>query len=433
MLRVLCDATVSFHRWEIVLNILFVHRDFPGQFGALAERLALSTHHRVAFITSAAVTSRADMEVRRFAPRRQSAATTHHYLHSFEAGVLNAQAVFESCHRLREEGFTPDVIIAHCGWGVTLYLREAFPKARLVGYFEWYYHPHDGDADYLDPAAMTADNACRIRTLNAPILMTLEDVDLGLIPTAFQQSKLPQSYQHKLLTLHDGVDTSFFKPDTSASRQFDMADFTHVNRLVTYATRGMEPYRGFPEFMRAIDGLLRADASVEIAIAGEDKTFYSRRLPGGETYKERLLRELPALDLARVHFMGTLDRDDYRRLLQISTVHVYLTVPFVPSWSLVEAMACGCHIVASDTEPTREILGDESTARFIEHRDIAQLQKVLQLALADSERTPGLRENARNRAVSTFSQDLLLPRWEAIAIGAGDIAAQNVPPKYKLE
>lgn len=415
------------------MNILFVHREFPGQFGALAERFARSTHHRVAFITSVEATPRPDMIVRRFQPRRQPAPTTHHYLHSFEAGVLNAQAVYEVCHRLREEGFLPDVIFAHCGWGVTLYLREAFPQTRIIGYFEWYYHPHDSDADYLDPGAMTADNACRIRTLNAPILMALEDVDLGLVPTAFQRSKFPQSYQYKLTRLHDGIDTDYFRPDPLASRRIGPVDFTAISRLVTYATRGMEPYRGFPEFMRAIDRLLREDKHVHVAIAGEDKTFYSRRLPDGDTYKEKMLRELPELDLGRVHFMGTLARDDYRCLLQISSVHVYLTVPFVPSWSLVEAMACGCQIVASDTEPTREILGSDSAARFIEHRDIDGFEKVLQCALAVMDDAPELRACARKRAETLFSRNLLLSRWEEFATGARAIAASNVPPKYKLE
>nr|WP_298688471.1 glycosyltransferase [uncultured Dongia sp.] len=402
------------------MNILFVHRDFPGQFGALAERLAQSTHHRVAFITSAMNAVHATIMVRQFRAHRQPAATTHHYLHGFEAGVLNGQAVFEACHHLAREGFTPDVILGHCGWGVTLYLREAFPLARLIGYFEWYYQPHNSDADYLDPAAMTPDNACRIRTLNAPLLMTLEDVDLGLIPTAFQRSLFPQSYQHKLVTLHDGIDTDYFMPNAAADRRFDGYDYSNVNTLVTFATRGMEPYRGFPEFMQAIAGLLQEHKDVHVAIAGEDQTYYSRRLPNGETYKERALRELPGLDLTRVHFMGTLARPDYRRLLQISTVHAYLTVPFVPSWSLVEAMACGCRIVASDTKPTREILGPDSCAGFVDHRDVGALEKVLAQSLRYDAMALQLRECARKRAVSAFSQATLLPRWEQIIAGVGE-------------
>ncbi|WP_374650944.1 glycosyltransferase [Dongia sp.] len=399
------------------MNFLFVHRDFPGQFGALATRLAQSTHHRVVFINSTTAES-AEIDLRRYRPKRAPARTTHHYLHNFESGVLNGQAVYEICHKLQAESFTPDVIFAHCGWGTALYLREAFPLARLIGYFEWYYHPHGSDADYLDPAAMTADNACRIRTLNAPLLMMLEDVDLGLVPTAFQHNTFPHSYRHKLRILHDGVDTDYFVPDSAASRRFVAADLTKVKRLLTYATRGMEPYRGFPEFMQAIDGVLRVDRHVHVAIAGEDRTYYSRPLPGGDTYKAKALRELPGLDLTRVHFLGTLPRDDYRRLLQISDLHVYLTVPFVPSWSLVEAMACGCHILASDTNPTREILGTDICAHFTDHRDTFAFEKVLLRALQADNDSSELRRRARKRAESAYSIKSLLPRWEEIAIGA---------------
>lgn len=408
------------------MNILFVHRDFPGQFGAIAERLARCSHHRVAFINSMQSFVRDGIQVVRAQPRRRPAATTHHYLHSFEADVLMGQAVYEACHRLRQNGFVPDVILGHCGWGVTLYLREAFPAARFVGYFEWYYHPHNSDADYLDPAGMNADKACRIRTLNAPILMALEDVDFGLVPTAFQRSQFPEAYQEKLEILHDGVDTDYFTPLTPTSKCIGPHDLSVAEKLVTYATRGLEPYRGFPHFMQAISGLLQRDKAVHVAIAGEDKAYYSRSLPNGETYKEMMLRELPDLPLERIHFLGTLPRDDYRALLRLSTLHVYLTVPFVPSWSLVEAMSCGCHIVASDTIPVREIVGDQAVARLVDFRDVLQLEEVMRCALAEQEAAAEMRSAARNRAKMAFSSAQLLPIWERRLCGETSLA---VPPR----
>lgn len=394
------------------MNILFVHREYPGQFGAIAERLARDSHHRVAFVNSAHAAAEGKIVVAQARPRRDPSQATHHYLHSFEADVLMGQAIYESCDRLRRDGFVPDVILAHCGWGVTLYLREMFPKARLIGYFEWYYHPHNSDADYLQPGHMSADKACRIRTLNAPILMALEDVDFGLVPTDFQRRQFPVSYQHKLETLHDGVDTDYFVPDEKSARRIGNHDFSGVDRLVTYATRGLEPYRGFPHFMQAISGLLARDKSVHVAIAGEDKAFYSRQLADGESYKQTMLRALPALPLERVHFLGTLPRDDYRALLRISDLHVYLTVPFVPSWSLVEAMACGCNIVASDTEPVREVVGDESAARLVDFREVLQLEEVMRCSLVEQDAAAERRMAARKRAKSAFSSAQLLPIWE---------------------
>jgi glycosyltransferase involved in cell wall biosynthesis len=394
------------------MNILFVHRDHPGQFGAIAERMARCSHHRVAFVSSVHASPDVKIAMAQAQPRRSPSKLIHHYLHSFEADVLMGQAVYETCDRLRRDGFIPDVILAHCGWGVTLYLRELFPNARLIGYFEWFYHPHNSDADYLQSGAMSADQACRIRTLNAPILMALEDVDFGIVPTHFQRRKFPASYQHKLDTLHDGVDTEYFVPDENSSRRFGNQDFSGTDRLVTYATRGLEPYRGFPHFMKAISGLLARDKSVHVAIAGEDKAFYSRQLADGDSYMKKMLRELPDLPLDRVHFVGTLPRDDYRSLLRISDLHVYLTVPFVPSWSLVEAMACGCNIVASDTEPVREVVGEHGAARLVDFRDVLQLEEVMHCSLIEQEAAVELRRAARKRAKTAFSSAQLLPMWE---------------------
>lgn len=399
------------------MNILFVHRDYPGQFAAIAERLARNPHHRVAFINSVQSGSQHGIRIVKAAARRKPAPTTHHYLHAFEADVLHGQAVYEACDRLRRENFVPDVILAHCGWGMPLYLREAFPASRLIGYFEWFYQAHDSDADYLDPTAMTPDKACRIRTLNAPLLMTLNDVDFGLVPTAFQRRQFPQAYQHKLATLHDGVDTEYFAPAEPTSRCIGPQDFTGIEKLVTYATRGLEPYRGFPQFMQAISGLLERDKAVHVAIAGEDRAFYSRALPNGETYKERALRELPGLPRDRVHFLGMLPRDEYRNLLRLSSLHIYLTVPFVPSWSLVEAMASGCHIVASDTKPVQEIIGASQAAHLIDFRDVLQLEEVMARALLDQSSAAEMRSAARKRAVMGFSAADTLPRWERIVLG----------------
>lgn len=400
------------------MNILFVHREFPGQFAAIAERLARSSHHRVAFINSVHAPDRGDIQVIKTRPRRNPAPTTHHYLHSFEAAVLQGQAVYEACDELRRDGFVPDVVIAHCGWGMPLYLREAFPNARIVGYFEWYYRPHGGDADYLAPELMSPDKACRIRTLNAPILMTLDDVDFGFVPTDFQRSQFPSAYQHKLITLHDGVDTDYFRPAAPTAGRTGGIELGAAEKLVTYATRGLEPYRGFPAFMQATSRLLARDKAVRVAIAGDDKSFYSRPLPNGETYKERMLRELPDLDLSRVHFLGMLPRDDYRNLLRLSSLHVYLTVPFVPSWSLVEAMACGCHIVASDTIPVLEITGstrmEAGAAHLVDFRDVLQLEEVMASALSMQGAALEMRNAARKRAETAFSQERLLPIWEAM-------------------
>jgi glycosyltransferase involved in cell wall biosynthesis len=397
------------------MRVLFVHREFPGQFGTLAQTLAADPAHQVVFATAAKPDDDLRLKIVNFSPRRQAAPTTHHYLRNFESEVLMGQATFEACARLRRDGFVPDVIYAHCGWGVTLYLKEAFPEARLIGYFEWFYRTHDSDTDFLEPDRVDLDRACRIRTLNASILMALADCDLGICPTEFQKSQFPRDFAHKLVALHDGIDTDYFAPDATikhdkAAYRFGAVDLGQAPRLVTYATRGMEPYRGFPQFMRAADLLLKADPAVQIAIAGSDEVFYSRKLPDGASYKNFLLQELPDLDLSRLHFLGPLRRDDYRRLLQLSDAHVYLTVPFVLSWSLLEAMSCGCLIIGSDTAPVREVISAGETGLSVDFHSSVQLAETMHAVIADRDRYIDMRSAARSQVLRQYRATDLIPR-----------------------
>jgi glycosyltransferase involved in cell wall biosynthesis len=397
------------------MRVLFVHREFPGQFGALAQALAADPAHEVVFATAAKPDDDLRLKIVNFSPRRQAAPTTHHYLRNFESEVLMGQATFEACDRLRRDGFVPDVIYAHCGWGVTLYLKEVFPRARLIGYFEWFYRPHDSDIDFLEPDRVDPDRACRIRTLNASILMCLTDCDLGVCPTEFQKSLFPADFAHKLVTLHDGVDTDYFAPDATVKQdktayRFGSIDLGQPTRLVTYATRGMEPYRGFPQFMQAADLLLKADSDVHIAIAGSDEVFYSRKLPNGASYKNFLLQQLPDLDSSRLHFLGPLNRDDYRRLLQLSDAHIYLTVPFVLSWSLLEAMSCGCLIIGSDTAPVREVISSGETGLLVDFHSSVQLAETIRAAIADKDSFSDMRMAARAQVLRHYRAADLMPK-----------------------
>jgi glycosyltransferase involved in cell wall biosynthesis len=392
------------------MRVLFVHREFPGQFGALAQALAADPAHQVVFVTASQPADTLGLSLRHIAPRRSAAPTTHHYLRTFESEVLIGQSTAETCSRLRRDGFVPDVIYAHCGWGVTLYLKEIFPEARLVGYFEWFYRPHDSDVDFLDSQKMEIDRACRIRTLNASILLALTDCDLGICPTGFQKQQFPVEFHDKLVTLHDGIDTDYFSPHPDAERVFGNVDLTGISRIVTYATRGMEPYRGFPQFMRAADLLLKADPELHIAIAGVDEVFYSRRLPEGASYKNLLLQELPELDLSRLHFLGALPIDDYRRLLQISDAHIYLTVPFVLSWSLLEAMSCGCLIIGSDTAPVREVVTHNESGLLVDFHSSVQLVETIRRAIAPDSSLTHLRKAARDQILRHYRRTDLLSR-----------------------
>ncbi|SLN21206.1 glycosyltransferase family 4 protein [Oceanibacterium hippocampi] len=412
------------------MKVLFLHNNFPAQYRHVAAALAQDPANSVVFATHNRQGNLPGVGKLLFKPSREPAKETHHYLRGTESAVLNGQAVFRACIELRKRGFIPDVICGHSGWGPTLYVKDIFPEARLLCYFEWYYHARGSDADFLIDSVITHDDACRIRTRNAPILLDLAQCDWGLTPTMWQQSQFPDIFRPRMSVLHDGVDTDFFRPARDATLKLDGLDLSGVDEIITYATRGMEPYRGFPEFMRAAAQLLEMRPGAHVVVVGDDRVAYGKRLPDGESWKKRMLSELELeLDPKRIHFTGLLPYSDYLKVLQASTVHVYLTVPFVLSWSLMEAMATGCMIVASDTPPVREVLRDGHNGLLVDFFDVEALAEGIDLALEKKAEFERLRRNARRTIVEQYALSRLLPRHLSLI---GEIAAGRIPPRVPL-
>src|SRR5262245_50587956 len=257
------------------MRVLFLHRNFPAQYRHVAAAMATDKSNEVVFGTRDGGDTIPGVRKVLFKPARAVAATTHPYLRPTEEAVLDGQAVFRVCAQLREKGFEPDLVCAHSGWGPGLYAKDVFPKSKLLVYFEWYYHGRGGDADFIDPQSVDDDTACRIRTRNAPLLLDLADCDRGLCPTQFQRDQFPAIFHPKRTVLHDGIDTDFFKPQAGTKLTLPDLDLSGAGEIVTYATRGMEPYRGFPQFMRAAALLLKRRPNLHIVVAGSDRVAYS--------------------------------------------------------------------------------------------------------------------------------------------------------------
>jgi len=253
----------------------------------------------------------------------------------------------------------PDIVYGHSGWGLPLFGKEAWPAAKLVCLFEWYYRAHGSDADFDPAQPLSVDDELRIRIKNSPILIDLDSCDWGVSPTYWQHRQLPLEFQPKISVIHDGIDTDFVKPDPDAKLVLPAVglDLSDAAEIVTYVARGMEPYRGFPQFIEAARLITEARPGCHVVIVGADRVAYGRSLPNGKTYKQEMLEKVP-LDQGRVHFTGLLPKADYLKVLQASSAHVYLTRPFVLSWSMLEAMAAGCAVVASDTPPVVEVVTD---------------------------------------------------------------------------
>ncbi|HSK41814.1 MAG TPA: glycosyltransferase, partial [Arenibaculum sp.] len=391
------------------MNILFVHNHFPGHYQHVAPALAADPANRVVFATSGTGTPMPGVEVRHFGPHRRAGEGTHPYVRPFEDAVLHGQAVYRLCRVLRAEGFVPDVVCAHAGFGPGLYVKEAFPDTPLLSYFEWFYRGNGADADFLD-GPLHADDACRIRSMNAAILLELAACDWGVCPTTFQKSGFPATFQDKMTLLHDGIDTDAFAPAPGTPMMLPNLDLSHAAEVVTYATRGMEPYRGFPQFMRAAALLLERRPGLHVVVGGSDEVAYSARRQDGRSYKQAMLAELAGRDLSRLHFAGPLAGQDWRRLLQATTVHAYLTVPFVLSWSLLEAMASGCALVASDTAPVREVVTHGREGLLADFHSPEDIAAKIECALDDQALRSAMGAAARARVRINYRLDELLPR-----------------------
>lgn len=383
------------------MQILFLHDNFPAQFGAFGLYLA-NKGWDVWFGTQRKGASHKSLKVFNYAPHREVTGKIHHYVGGFEKAVLNGQALARKALPLKEKGLNPDIVMAHSGWGPGLYAKDIWPDAKYVGYFEWYYGSDAPDLMFLEEGR-SMDDHLRTRTRNAAILMDLASCDAALCPTEFQKAQFPACFQEKITVMHDGIDTDMYRPAPDAKLVLPSLDLSGAEEVITYVARGMEPYRGFPEFMAALEIILKERSKAHVVVVGDDRVAYGKKLAEGDSYKKRAMNER-RLDWSRVHFTGLLPRDQYLRALQASSVHVYLTIPFVLSWSMMEAMSAGCAIVASDVAPVRELYDQDATAlRLVNLKDAQDIASgvIEMLERCDAARATG--ERARQVIVRRYA------------------------------
>lgn len=390
------------------MNILFLHRNFPAQFRHIATALANDTNNKVFFITNNDNLQLPNINKIYYKPKREVPKNCHRYLKFYEESIIHAQATAEAALALKSQGFKPDVIYGHT-WGNTMFIKDVFPDVPLLCYFEWFYNAEGGDMGF-DGKDLNVDDLAKLRCKNSHLLIDLYTCDAGLCPTNWQLRQFPEKLRDIIKVLHDGVDTEFCIPNKEA--KFLVKDknieLTSKDEVITYATRGMEAYRGFPEFMRAAAKLLKKRPNLQVVIGGEDRVCYGPKILN-TTYKEMMLKELD-LDMNRVHFVGGLPFNEYVKLLQISSAHVYLTYPFVLSWSLLDAMSCGCCIAASNTPPVLEFLKDGYSGILFDFYNIDEQVEKIEYALDNKSKMQKLRQNARKTIVDNYALKDLLPK-----------------------
>ncbi|MEO0869996.1 MAG: glycosyltransferase family 4 protein, partial [Cyanobacteria bacterium J06642_11] len=431
------------------MNVLFLHPNFPAQFRHLATHLGADPTHQIVFITACEPGQIEGVQKVLYKPSRQVSDKTHRYVRDLESSVLTGQAAWRAAEQLKtKQGFEPDVIYAHVGWGPGLFLKDLFPKARYLGFFEWFYQIHGSDVDFNPDDLPDADQAARLRIRNASILIELANCDAGLVPTHWQKQQFPSEFHPKLQVLHDGINTTFCQPKPEAnlilppvpqtqpatpktagkgfgakkaeqkkslsstelieqSFRKNGLDLSHTTEVVTYVARGMDPYRGFPQFMAAVEQLQKMRSHCHVVVVGQDRVAYGSPLSDGRTYREKALQELD-LDLSRLHFTGQVSYDQLLQVYQASTVHVYLTVPFVLSWSMLEAMASGCVVLGSKTPPVEEVIQDGVNGFLVDFWDVGAIAEKINDLLDRQNELTTIRQQARTTILKKYDLKNLL-------------------------
>ena len=405
------------------MKVLFIHQNFPGQYVHILQHLNRQGGHQlVALSINQLDKSRGlppGLQHFRYQLRRGNGEGVHPLVMETESKVIRAEACANAAQQLKDQGFIPDLICAHPGWGEPLFLKSVWPDAPLLCYQEFFYQEYGFDSNF-DPEFAESrgwESQAKLHMKNAYLHLTLDQSDWNVSPTHFQASSFPEHYRRRFSVIHDGVDVRRAVP-TSSPAPLKLPDGTVIKSgdpIVTFVNRKLEPYRGCHTFLRSIPELQRRCPEARIVIVGGTTgVSYGAVCPEGE-WKDRFLAEIEGqYDPSRVHFTGKLPYEQFIPLLQLSACHVYLTYPFVMSWSLLEAMACGCAVVGSDTAPVREVIRHGQNGLLVDFFSPADLATAVTELLQDRQRAQAFGIEARRTVESTYDLDVCVDRQVAL-------------------
>jgi glycosyltransferase involved in cell wall biosynthesis len=394
-------------------NILFVHNNFPAQFLHVARALASEPGMKLAAIGTRTARRLPGVQLMKYSVSNPDVAATHPFARRFDLECRRAEEILYAASSLSSSGFVPDIVLAHPGWGEALPLRAIFPRARLVTYCEFFYRVEGPDNGFDPEFPQTGvDGDVGLHLKNAATLLALVDCNSAIAPTQWQRSTFPEEFRPKIKVVHEGVDVDKAKPSLHAKLRLPSGRFlTQADEVVTFVARNFEPVRGFHIFIRALPRILAARPRAQILFIGGEGNPYGALPPQGQSWKTLFFSEIAdRVDKTRIHFAGHVTHADFLRALQISSAHVYLTYPFVLSWSLLEAMSTGCLVIASATPPVEEVVNSDNGI-LVPFFDVDQLAGRVIEALTHPRRFKSLRANARATIVNNFDvRKVCLPK-----------------------
>ena len=445
------------------MNVLFIHQNFPGQYWHLAQYLSSKGHKVMGLGCAPNIKARGVMPgitTVGYPSPDGAGDQTHHYLQSVEAGVRRGQAVARCLLDMKTKGYRPDVISVHPGWGEALFLRDVFPNVPILMFCEFYFRAEQADQGFDPEFAQTPDWSISVRMRNTTQIMSLLTSSARISPSRWQASRYPDFVRERMHIIPDGVHTEYMSPDpgetllvqplrkkgesrvveqgpeplnpdellqTPRSLEDEEPDgnpivLSRKNKVVVFISRNLEPYRGYHIFLRTLPAIQEKHPDAHILIIGNNEVSYSTLPAEGQSYKEKYLDEVRSqVDLSRIHFLGHVSYADLRSILRVASAHVYLTYPFVLSWSALESMACGGLIIGSDTEPVREVISNGNNGLLVNFFDTQALADTVDAVLQAPERFDSMRSNARSFVEQHFRLEPCLHRQalllEALANG----------------
>lgn len=385
------------------MKILLIHQNFPGQFRHVALDWAKRPGWDVMGLGRDTAPGVQGVRWIRYKLARPPLGRQHPYLRQMEAAVLHGQAVARTLMQLKRRGYYPDVVLAHPGWGETMFIRDVYPDVHLIHFCEWFYGTAGSDINFDPEFPAGADHFAKLNTWNALHLLNLNQCDIGISPTEWQRTRHPAEFVPKIKLAHEGINTGLLAPDSCAQLKLPSGQVLRAGEpVITYVARNLEPYRGFHSFMRALELVQQSHRTCHAIIIGGDDVSYGSKPDDAANWREKLLGEV-SLDPTRTHFLGKVAYDYYRQVLQVSAAHVYLTYPFVLSWSALEAMASGCLLIGSNTPPVQEVLDHERTGILVDFFDIREIAGRAIQALTEPSNMRHMREAARDFAHTHYS------------------------------